>query len=39
LLEPIGIDPSAAETMYRLSDRGHRALRVLSVGRRPSDHG
>jgi hypothetical protein len=34
LLEPVGIDPSAGATMYRLSDRGRRALRVLSLGHR-----
>jgi hypothetical protein len=39
LLEPVGIDPNTGETLYRLSDRGRRALRVLNVGRRPSDHG
>jgi hypothetical protein len=33
LLEPVGIDAIAGETMYRLSDRGRRALRVLSLGR------
>ena len=32
LLEPVGIDPDTGETLYRLSDRGHRALRILSVG-------
>lgn len=35
MLEPVAIDPSAGETMYRLSDRGRRALRVLSLGRPP----
>ncbi len=34
LLEPVGIDPDTGETLYRLSGRGRRALRVLSVGRR-----
>jgi hypothetical protein len=33
LLEPVGIDPDAGETLYRLSNRGRRALRVLSLGR------
>ena len=38
LLEPVGFDPDTGETLYRLSDRGRRALRVLSVGRpRPRD--
>jgi hypothetical protein len=34
LLEPVGIDPSAGATLYRLSDRGRRTLRVLSLGHR-----
>jgi hypothetical protein len=33
LLEPVGIDPDTGETSYRLSDRGRRALRVLTLGR------
>jgi hypothetical protein len=38
LLEPVGIDPDAGETLYRLSARGRRALRILSLGhRRPRD--
>jgi hypothetical protein len=34
LLEPVSIEPGTGETMYRLSHRGRRALRVLSLGRR-----
>jgi hypothetical protein len=38
LLEPVAIDPDKGETLYRLSGRGRRALRVLSLGhRRPRD--
>ena len=38
LLEPVAIDPSTGEPLYRLSGRGRRALRVLSLGRpRPQD--
>jgi hypothetical protein len=33
LLEPVAIDPDTGETLYRLSGRGRRALRVLSLGR------
>ena len=33
LLEPVGLDPDTGETLYRLSNRGRRALRVLRVGR------
>jgi hypothetical protein len=33
LVEPVAIDANTGETMYRLSDRGHRALRVLKLGR------
>jgi len=33
LLEQVGIDPDTGETLYRLTARGRRALRVLSVGR------
>lgn len=34
LLEPVAIDPDTGETLYRLSGRGRRALRVLSLGHR-----
>jgi hypothetical protein len=34
LLEPVAIDPNTGETLYRLSARGRRALRVLSLGHR-----
>jgi hypothetical protein len=37
LVEPVAIDADTAQTLYRLSDRGRRALRVLSVGRPASD--
>jgi len=37
LLEPVSIDPDTGETLYRLSDRGRRALHVLSVGRPNAD--
>ena len=37
LLEPVGIEPGTGETLYRVSDRGRRALRVLSLSRRPRD--
>jgi hypothetical protein len=33
VVEPVAIDPNTGETLYRLSDRGRRALRVLSLGR------
>jgi hypothetical protein len=33
LVEPVAIDANTGDTMYRLSDRGRRALRVLSLGR------
>jgi hypothetical protein len=33
LLEPVAIDPDTGKTLYRLSGRGRRALRVLSLGR------
>ena len=36
LVEPVAIDANTGDTMYRLSDRGRRALRVLSLGR-PGD--
>jgi hypothetical protein len=37
LVEPVAIDANTGDTMYRLSDRGRRALRVLTLGR-PRDH-
>ena len=37
LIEAVAIDADTGETMYRLSARGRRALRVLSIGRRTSD--
>jgi hypothetical protein len=39
LIEPVAIEADTGETMYRLSARGRRALRVLSLGRRISDEG
>src|SRR3954451_15421434 len=33
LVEPVAIDANTGDTMYRLSDRGRRALRVLTLGR------
>jgi hypothetical protein len=38
LLEPVSIDPDTGETLYRLSDRGRRALRLLGVGRPNADN-
>jgi hypothetical protein len=35
-VEPVAIDPHTGETLYRLSDRGRRAVRVLSIGHRPA---
>jgi hypothetical protein len=36
LVEPVAIDASTGDAMYRLSDRGRRTLRVLTLGR-PKD--
>jgi hypothetical protein len=36
LIEPVAIDADNGETLYRLSARGRRALRVLNLGRRRS---
>jgi hypothetical protein len=37
LLEPVSIDPDTGDTLYRLSNRGRRALRLLGVGRPNTD--
>jgi hypothetical protein len=37
LIEPVGIDADTGEPVYRLSGRGRRALRILSIGRRTTD--
>jgi hypothetical protein len=36
LIEPVAIHADNGETLYRLSARGRRALRVLNLGRRRS---
>jgi hypothetical protein len=33
LVEPVAIGANTGDTMYRLGDRGRRALRVLTLGR------
>jgi hypothetical protein len=37
LIEPVAIHADNGETLYRLSARGRRALRVLNLGRRTAD--
>ena len=37
LVEPVSIDPNTGETLFRLSDRGRRALRVLNLGSPDAD--